>query len=476
MARPKIAARDQERPFLIDELFFSITDLKGVIKSGNDVFARVSGYNRVEELIDKPHNIIRHPDMPRSVFKLLWDFLHEGKVFAGYVKNMATDGCYYWVMALVVPIKNGYLSVRFKPSSPYLSIVKEIYAELLSIEKEGDNETGAWKQTMVLAGERLNTILKERGFLSYESFMHTALATELANRRKQISLDTKQQVIKYSQTSTNVIGSAKDIVNTLNICETVDQQLDHLFTQVDTFLELIQKLNAKSSFLLDLADNIHDISVNTLIISCKLNSSAGGLAVVSESLATISKESTHAITEITELLSLSSPLRKTAFAITAAKLQVEMAIFFAKELIKFAQTDDLRSESMSRTQEDLKILVDSFSSSTERMIETLKHSQNSVSQLISLHEDLNTALRKLSRVHVTGKVQSAYITKIGLLKELFDQIYEQLHIAREELKELADGIPFLESHLPKFEKAGYSVQQTLKAMRATANNRVDQNA
>ena len=106
MARPTVVPRPQERAFGPHELFFSTTDRKGIIRSGNQVFVRVSGHP-LETLLGAPHNIIRHPDMPRAVFQLLWSYLDQGKPFAGFVKNMAADGCYYWVMALVVPIDGG---------------------------------------------------------------------------------------------------------------------------------------------------------------------------------------------------------------------------------------------------------------------------------------------------------------------------------------------------------------------------------
>ena len=100
---------NQESPFKIEELFFSITDPKSNIVFANDVFVRISKYDE---------QVIRHPDMPRSVFYIFWEYLLANKPVAAYVKNMAKDGSYYWVMALAFPCKGGYLSIRLKPSSP----------------------------------------------------------------------------------------------------------------------------------------------------------------------------------------------------------------------------------------------------------------------------------------------------------------------------------------------------------------------
>src|SRR4051812_27090860 len=95
-----ITPRDVESPFGIEELFYSTTDRKGVILHGNDVFVRVSKHAR-ERLVGSPHNIIRHPDMPRAAFRLVWETILSGSPVVAYVKNMAANGDYYWVTALI---------------------------------------------------------------------------------------------------------------------------------------------------------------------------------------------------------------------------------------------------------------------------------------------------------------------------------------------------------------------------------------
>ncbi len=96
-----------------DELIISRTDLRGIITYVNETFAAISGYTS-EELIGKPHNVIRHPDMPSEVFKGLWQTLHAGKKWGGYVKNMRSDTGFYWVYAEVSGVfKEGEL-VEYK--------------------------------------------------------------------------------------------------------------------------------------------------------------------------------------------------------------------------------------------------------------------------------------------------------------------------------------------------------------------------
>ncbi len=94
----------------------SRTDLSGIITYANETFADISGYY-VDELIGKPHSIVRHPDMPKSVFKDLWENLEKGEVWQGYVKNRRKDNGYYWVHANISGVYKdgklvGYKSVR----------------------------------------------------------------------------------------------------------------------------------------------------------------------------------------------------------------------------------------------------------------------------------------------------------------------------------------------------------------------------
>ncbi len=100
-----------------EELIVSHTNLYGIIIYANETFAHISGYD-VEELIGKPHNIVRHPDMPSSLFANLWETLGEGKIWSGYVKNLRHDGGFYWVYAQVSQLFDksgtliGYKSLR----------------------------------------------------------------------------------------------------------------------------------------------------------------------------------------------------------------------------------------------------------------------------------------------------------------------------------------------------------------------------
>ena len=158
-AKAKTAARNVERPLKAHELFFSTTNAKGVITSGNDVFSRASGYP-LDEMIGKAHNIVRHPDMPRAVFQLLWDTISAGQPLAAYVKNRTADDAYYWVLASVVPISDGYLSVRLAPSGEHFELAKRIYTALSDLEKQVEGgDVRQRKPSIAASTERLGELL-----------------------------------------------------------------------------------------------------------------------------------------------------------------------------------------------------------------------------------------------------------------------------------------------------------------------------
>ncbi len=200
------ASRSEDVPFDFDEIFFSRTDAKGIIQSGNSVFQRVSAYDW-HELLHRPHNLIRHPDMPKAVFWLLWDTIKKGAPIGAYVKNKAKDGRYYWVFAIVTPIEEGFLSVRLKPSSTLFDTIMKEYASLRSMEIE--NKINAEESATLLLSR-----LQELGFNDYSTFMSAALSQEIVardikrNHEKDSCIAHFETLVSLSQ---DLLGHIEDI-------------------------------------------------------------------------------------------------------------------------------------------------------------------------------------------------------------------------------------------------------------------------
>jgi len=163
MRRPTPINREK---FLKDgDFIVSKTDLKGKITYGNRIFIEMSGYKE-EELLDKPHSILRHPDMPKVVFKLLWDRIVSKQEIFAFVKNLAKDGSFYWVLANVTPsLKNkkivGYYSVRRKPNKKATETISSVYKLLLDAESRGGIEESK---------RLLESFLKDKG-VNYDEYI-----------------------------------------------------------------------------------------------------------------------------------------------------------------------------------------------------------------------------------------------------------------------------------------------------------------
>jgi len=160
-----------EKVLAEDDFIVSKTDVKGIITYGNRIFIEISGYSE-QELLGTPHNILRHPDMPRIVFKLLWDTIQARREINAYVKNLAKDGSFYWVFANITPSFNesggliGYFSVRRKPRPEALKSIMPIYKALLDTEKRaGDGQAG-----MQASMDLLTKTLADKG-VSYDEFV-----------------------------------------------------------------------------------------------------------------------------------------------------------------------------------------------------------------------------------------------------------------------------------------------------------------
>jgi PAS domain S-box-containing protein len=159
-----------ERVMREDDFIVSTTDPKGIITYCNRIFIEFSGYSE-SELLGTQHNIIRHPDMPRAVFKLLWDKIQNREECFAYVKNMAKDGSFYWVFTNVTPTFDpagnitGYFSVRRKPKQSGVQTASAVYAAMLEAEKKAGAANAIAAATKVLVD-----ILNEKG-LSYDELV-----------------------------------------------------------------------------------------------------------------------------------------------------------------------------------------------------------------------------------------------------------------------------------------------------------------
>jgi PAS domain S-box-containing protein len=172
--KPKVTPTSKERVMRENDFIVSKTDLKGFITYCNRIFMEFADYSE-EELLGQNHNIIRHPDMPSVIFKVLWDEIQSGREVNAYVKNLSSDGGFYWVFANITPVVNGkgekvgYSAVRRAPDREKLNnVIIPLYQKLLDEEKKHSKKSDGIEASYKL----LNSILDEKG-KSYEEFILT---------------------------------------------------------------------------------------------------------------------------------------------------------------------------------------------------------------------------------------------------------------------------------------------------------------
>lgn len=305
-----------------DEVFFSTTDARGVIEEANDVFIRLSHFTR-DELIGAPHNIIRHSGMPGAVFRTMWDALHKGIPFAGYVRNRAKDGSSYDVYATVTRLENGgYLSVRITPSiSENWALAQGIYDELSELETELA-DAGFNRRTAAERGsQRLTEMLNELGIADYEHLQWMQLPDEIS-AREAYSVGIPERPYAF--------GHLNEL---LTVTRETFNELDSWMREQEDILQLARSLTTTGEQLrqeiqatVGVATKMDELDVSgpereVLLIPLKIWMNMHSLA-------------SQYLEELVDLLpQLSDAGAKTRFHIALARLHTTMVGTFATELI-----------------------------------------------------------------------------------------------------------------------------------------------
>ncbi|WP_106397009.1 PAS domain-containing protein [Actinocorallia populi] len=304
-----------------EEMFFSTTDRRGVIRQGNSVFVRVSGYP-LEELVGAPHNTVRHPEMPAGLFRLVWDGLNAGRPVGAYIKNRTKDGGSYWVFAAIGPLHDGYVSIRTAPHSPLFELIQRVYAHALRVERAAIHENGMSRHEAALLGAaEIEASLWKRGYSSYREFMLHALPEEVAARSQVVSM-------VYDRP-----GARGSIAEVLAGTGALDGVLDELVGRLAGYQKLGDELASTSTRVLDIAHRLHASVTAAQQASELVEDSAPVLANVARVMAKPMTRSVTALERLqTEFGRLKSDIAHLRFQISLASLYNDMAAAFAAEV------------------------------------------------------------------------------------------------------------------------------------------------
>ncbi len=176
MSRFERPLTGKERTFAPDDIIVSKTDTRGRITYANDIFLQIAGFKE-EEVLGQPHSLIRHPDMPRAVFKLLWETVEAGEELFAYVKNMCKNGDHYWVYAHVTPTFDnqrrvvGFHSSRRVPERRGVEKMQVIYKALRDEERRFSDD----RKGLEASYQLLLKTLEDIG-VGYSEFIWSAAA------------------------------------------------------------------------------------------------------------------------------------------------------------------------------------------------------------------------------------------------------------------------------------------------------------
>ncbi|ATG34843.1 MULTISPECIES: PAS domain-containing protein [Phaeobacter] len=391
-----------EAPFGLNEVFFSRTDSRGVILAGNYVFRRVSNYEW-EELLGAPHNTIRHPDMPKGVFKLFWDTIQSGQTMGAYVKNKSKDGLHYWVYAVVVPCAEGYLSARIKPSSKLFDDVQGLYAKLLAAEQNEDLSPEE-------SAERLKSWVVDQGYDDYRQFATKAISEELIARDTGLDNEPDQMIV--------------------DLCQT----LDNAKTLVGETEGLIKDFDA-----------MHTIPHNLRVIASRIEPSGGPVTVLSQNYGAMSREmsdwfAAHVMGKDSNFAVIEAAVDDSLFVECMVRVLKECDIQLQKERRSLGEMD---------MQGERDLLAQLVSEQLERAGKGLDQVEREASRIMHACQVMHRHFLGLSSTRVLCKIESARLPESG---ETLADIIDQLGVFQERISQRLERIARLSSEIRSLER------------------------
>lgn len=397
-------SHDREAKFDINELFFSITDLESTILSGNEVFIRISGYTR-EETIGQYHNIVRHPDMSRIFFKVIWATIQDSKPIAGYVKNRTKTGEYYWVFAALFPLRDRYVSIRIKPTSKFFTIAQEMYPLFLEAETRGGMEESA---------KLVPVVLHQLGYSDYNHFMSDALLEELKGRKNVISFEpphssAERSALPLFQHLRTVYGYTKELM----------EKYDGWFDKIDMFIHVRSVFEEKSLILRQVAREVVFLSLNASVSSYKVENGGETFGILARDVRTNAKENDELIAKIDCLVQeLSESLSALVFSVSGIRLQSEMLTYFISELL--CENCNVEHIEIEENMDTLITLVSEYAQKTDELQLTI---ERQVQDILKNLDQLEQQIMYLGYIQVYGIIEAASVQNETVS---FEGIFSQL--------------------------------------------------
>ncbi len=433
----------------------SVTDTKGIITYVNDTFVNMCGYSR-EELLGQPHNIVRHPDMPAAVFKLMWDTIQQGKSFMGIVKNRSKDGGFYWVNAFIIPIVEngritGYESVRTAASRNQIARAEKIYARINAGKKVTKRwyllNAGSYALFLASAGymvldahmfSSVPCLLVTLGIIGYNIYRKNHML-DLLSRKFETTVDTVNSLIYSDRTGVesdviyNIIYNIKEVDSIMTRIKETSEQIDdlategllqheqginHVRTRTEAMKTILTEMNSIADDLAKMIDMVHDTSKQTVdasnqtsqLIAQGQNNSDQALAIIDGLYHSI----TQITTDIQALAANVDAIEQASRLIKGVANQTNLlALNAAIEAARSGEAgkgfavvaDDIRSLSTRTEQATLQIqsLILGFKKTAKQTVNIAKRNQeqaqDGVEHMHASHDKLEEVLQSVNNIN-----------------------------------------------------------------------------
>ncbi len=444
MARNKVQPRDTEVPFKAEDLIFSTTDAKGFIRSADEVFVQMSRYS-LGDMLGQPHSMVRHPDMPRCVFQLFWDYIKQNKTIGAYVKNMASDGSFYNVFALVSPLTDGYLSVRLKPSSKYFQTAHKIYAELLACENKLAGEGKSTAQCIAESIALLGTLLAESGFASYDAFMFAALEEEMRSRDEQIHQQYGCNLWERGVLSVLQVMSNKPDNATLSVlyAERACALASKIFERAKALKRLEKSLCSNANAITRVSKTLGMSSINVSLEATRLGEHGRCLSVIASHLGETSQSvNTQAETLNQSITTTISTIGGIVVSLSAVRLEMECMLAFCRNSKDSSNTSlDAHADLLTKfPRQGFPNMLDDLLYSTDQMCkEVLPRIASLITEMRRIDSDISNvkrAMLTLRFAQLGGKIESSRLSDDAAVITLIESIGTEIINTVRQISEL----------------------------------------
>lgn len=406
-----------EKNFDFNDLLFSITDKKGIIQYGNDVFVSLSEYTS-EELNKKPHKVVRNPDMPKAVFKIFWDRLKYDEVIIAYVRNRTKTGKYYDVLALAFNFREYYISICLKPLTQYVTKFLELYNKQLEFESEC--------RDLDSCVAHLANMVQQEFSMDFHDLMKQILVKEIISSQKYIRGLNTRSLLK------------EDI-----ICEKFDKilsSLDHASKNSHELLDIFNEINFVTKNLIISAVNNGEDNQTISTISMNLDELNQQIKEGSESFNLIFDRLHQAINESLSLFSMM--IFKYKILKTKSELHLDEGFQMSTET------------ALAVLKQSIEYYVTQFEIKLSEFSKKINHE---ILQMNTSLDDFKRICLGVNVICITGKIEAAYLNSNDHTQDIHFHIIEmrdknkQVHSILKELSDLnGDFLAFSENLIKDF--------------------------